>query len=283
VTRRCPIDVFRYLDYRAFLSAFYNARKSQGYSYRTFARRAGFASPNYLKLVIQGKRNLTQQMAERFANACNLKGDAKAYFQALVAFNQSQSVEDRNRFYVALSSFKRYRSAQKLELAHAAYYSKWYLPAIRELAARSDFKDDFEWIAEQLVPAITPRDATHALETLLCLGLLQRDNQGRIVQTTPVVTTGPETEGMHITNYHRAMMAQAAESMETIDATERDISSLTLCLGSEKLKALKKRIQAFRAELLELSETDRDPKQVVQINFQLFPLSRRPNDQGELK
>ncbi len=222
-------------------------------------------------------------MAQRFAEACNLRGEAADFFQKLVAFNQAKNAEERKEQYAQLSTFKRYRSAQKLEMAHAAYCSKWYLPAIRELATRSDFEGDPTWIAQQLVPPISPREAGQALEILLDLGLLQQENDGPIYQGVPTVTTGPETEGMHITNYHKAMMAHAAESMQRVPAEERDISSLTLCLGPDKLKTVKKRIQAFRAELLELSETDRDPKQVVQINFQLFPLSRKPDDEGEKK
>jgi uncharacterized protein (TIGR02147 family) len=62
--------------------------------------------------------------------------------------------------------------------------------------------------------------------------------------------------------------------MTLVPARERDISSLTLCLGSGGLARLKERIQAFRRELLELAESEGQPSQVVQINFQLFPLTR---------
>jgi uncharacterized protein (TIGR02147 family) len=82
--RRSPIDVFRYLDYRAFLADFYKAKKRRGFSYRAFSRTAGLGAPNYLKLVIGGERNLTKAMATRFAGACRLQGDAAAYFERLV-------------------------------------------------------------------------------------------------------------------------------------------------------------------------------------------------------
>jgi hypothetical protein len=42
------------------------------------------------------------------------------------------------------------------------------------------------------------------------------------------------------------------------------------------LAAFKERIQRVRRELLELSALDKNPEQVIQINFQLFPLSRGP-------
>lgn len=277
---RCPIDIFHYLDYRRFLEAYYLARKKKEFSYRTFSRRAKLNSPNYLKLVIQGKRNLTPEMASRFAEACQLHGEACEYFQHLVAFNQAKSPEERSFYYERLKAFKRYRTAQKLEMAHAAYHANWFLPAIREMAASSDFKDDPEWIAQTLEPPITVREAAQALQVLFQLGLLKRDQTGRVRQKTPVLTTGPETTGMHISNYHKSMLAQATLAIDGIPPQKRDISSLTLCLGVDGLKTLKRRIQAFRAELLKLSESDPDPKQVVQVNFQLFPLSKRTDEEG---
>jgi uncharacterized protein (TIGR02147 family) len=74
------------------------------------------------------------------------------------------------------------------------------------------------------------------------------------------------------------MMQRAAEAMEQIPAPERDISALTLCLGEGGLARLKQRLQHFRRELLELSALEEDPRDVVQLNFQLFPLSQEPED-----
>jgi uncharacterized protein (TIGR02147 family) len=271
---RCPIDVFRYHDYRAFLAAYYEHKKPQGFSYRAFANAAGLGAPNYLQLVIQGRRNLTADMARRFAETCGLGQDAADYFVTLVAFNQASDNQERNRHYEKLSGFRRYRRAQKLELSEAAYHSRGYLPAIRELALSPSFRDDPEWIAERLWPPIKPSEARQALDTLLELGLLERGADGRLRQSTRVVSTGPETVGMHITNYHAEMMQRATAAMTLVPARERDISSLTLCLGSDGIARLKERIQAFRRELLELAESDSQPSQVVQVNFQLFPLSK---------
>lgn len=273
------IDVFAYLDYRAYLRDYYNARKAagRGFSYRSFSRRAGLKSPNYLKLVVDGERNLSSDMAERFATACGLKDDEHRYFVDLVAFSQATTMSERNQHYARLTGFKRYRNAHKLDLAHAAYFSAWYMPAIRELAARADFRDDPAWIAQQLLPAISQQEAEHALATLLELGLLVREADGKVRQTDALLSTGPETRGLHIVAYHRAMVQRAMEAIDLVPAAERDISSLTLCLGEAGLRAFKERVQRFRKELLELSALEANPEQVVQINFQLFPLSRRRN------
>jgi len=276
VTKECPVDVYGYLDYRAFLRDFYAAKKakSRAFSYRAFSKRAGVASPNYLKLVVDGQRSLSAKMAERFAHACSLDADASRYFVNLVAFNQAKTSAERALHYGKLTSSQRYRQAHKLEIAHAAYYSDWYMPAIRELAASVEFKGDPEWIADQLIPNITPLQAARALETLIELGLLVKDDAGRWVQADALLSTGPETRGLHIAAFHRAMTQRAIESIDLVPAQDRDISSLTLCLSRGGLRAFKERIQRVRRELLELSALETDPEQVVQINFQLFPLSR---------
>jgi uncharacterized protein (TIGR02147 family) len=282
VSKQSSPDVYGYLDFRAFLRDLYAEKKekNKSFSYRSFSRRAGVSSPNYLKLVVEGARNLSAKMAERFAEACGLDADARRYFVHLVAFNQATTSSERALHYGKLTSFRQYRQAHKLELAHAAYYSEWYIPAIRELAASREFRADPEWIADQLLPSITPLQAERALETLLELGLLVRAEQGRLEQADALLSTGPETRGLHIVAFHRAMTQRALEAIDLVPAQERDISSLTLCLSRGGLKMFKERLQRVRRELLELSALESDPEQVVQINFQLFPLSRAKKRAG---
>ena len=270
------VSVFAYLDYRAFLRDHYTAKKAsnRGFSYRSFSKRAGVSSPNYLKLVIDGKRSLSAKMAERFAHACGLDKEGSRYFVHLVGFNQAKTSSERAQLYGKLTGLHSYRQAHKLDIAHAAYYSDWYMPAIRELAASPLFREDPEWLADQLIPAITPLQAERALEVLSDLGLLVRDAGGKLVQSDALLSTGPETRGLHIAAFHRAMTQRAIEAIDLVPAAERDISSLTLGLGRNGLRALKERVQALRRELLELSALEKEPEQVVQLNFQLFPLTR---------
>jgi len=269
-------SVFDYLDHRAFLRDYYVDRKQRrGQSFRSFSRRVGLGSPNYLKLVIDGQRNLTDRMARRFAHAAGLSGDAAEYFVELVRFARATTTAERAEHYAKLTGFQRFQKARPLDAASAAYHSKWYLPAVRELAARADFQDDPHWIASMLWPSIPPAEAARALETLLTIGLLQRGADGRVVQGELLVSTGPEVRSVVVASYHRAMLERASASIDAVPPDQRDISSLTLCLGADGLRRLKDRVQRFRRELLELSALEDAPVQVVQMNFQLFPLSEK--------
>jgi uncharacterized protein (TIGR02147 family) len=271
---RAP-DVFTFRDYREFLRAFYalNKREEYGFSLRAFSKRARLRSSNYLKLVMDGERNLTQDMAPRFAQACSLRGQSADYFCVLVAFNQARSVDERERVYAQLARFKRYRAVHQLDAAQEAYHSHWYIPVIRELVVRKDFDPDPRWIARQLMPAISPREAERALETLLELGLLQRDAAGRYRQVEPLVRTPDGPLGVHVQRFHRVMLERAAEAIDAVPREDRELECITLCLSESRMRELKARLEAFCDEVMQNYQADADSSRVVQLNLQMFPLT----------
>jgi uncharacterized protein (TIGR02147 family) len=273
--QRAPIDVFKYRDYRQFLAAYYLNRKASGLSYRAFSRDAGLGAPNYLKLVIDGKRNLSSEMAERFAKACRLNSDGIEYFRILVAFNQADDDAERNALHEQLSKFARFRAAQRLDVAQAEYHSNWYVSAVRELIACPGFREDPSWIAACMEPPITPQEAAHALDVLQQLGMVERDESGRLLQATRAVSTGPQATGLHIRNYHNQMMLRASLAMQHVPADQRYISGLTLSASDATLAEVQRRMIEFRAELVALCDADPRPERVAQLNVQLFPLTRR--------
>jgi len=265
--------VFRYLDYRAFLRDYYLAGKKRGLSYRSISKRAGVKSSNYFKLVIDDKRNLSEPMAVSFGEAVNLEGDALDFFCDLVRFNQAKTASARAAAYERLNGFRRYRNVRKLESAQWEYHSKWYLPAIRELATRADFKAEPHWVAAKLCPSIKISEAKQALSVLFTLGLLKQDSNGSVSVADSLLSTGAQTANVHVVGYHHAMIDLARSSLDRFPGKDRDVSGLTLCLGEDGIERLKDRVGRFRRELLELSELEREPSRVYQVNFQVFPLS----------
>jgi uncharacterized protein (TIGR02147 family) len=273
---RAAVDVFRYRDYRSFLRAHYERNKQRrgGYSLRAFSRGTGLRSPNYLKLVMDGDRNLTPSMALRFADGCGLSGEAAEYFCELVAFNQARVARERELHFERLTRFSRFRKVHKLDIAQSEYHSEWYIPAIRELTARVDFSEEPVALAKTLLPAISPSQAKRAIEVLLELGLLVRDEAGRLCQAQELVETPSGPLGHHVVQFHRSMMQLAAESLDRVPREEREIASVTLCLANDQLQQLKAELQAFRNHLLQKYQTGPDAARVVQLNLQMFPLSQ---------
>jgi uncharacterized protein (TIGR02147 family) len=275
MARTLQIDVFSYFDYRSFLRDAYTdlKQRQRGFSYRWFARKAGMTSPNFLKLVIDGKRNLTAESTEKFATALGLTSQETSFFRELVGFTQAPTATEKNRHFDRIGAFRRHRAVRALERHQFEYLSRWWYPAIRELVACEGFVEDEAWIAQQLVPAISPSQARQALDLLLELGFLERDASGTLRQGEPLLSTGAEVRSLAVGNFHRQMMERAAASIELVDRELRDISGVTVALSPESFQMFKQKIIDLRAELLELSAAEKHPTRVVQINFQLFPLA----------
>jgi uncharacterized protein (TIGR02147 family) len=272
-----PVHIFEYVDYRLFLRDFYAAQKakSRAFSHRAFCKRAGLSSSNYLSLIMKGQRDLSTEMAPRFAKACGLAKREADFFCDLVAYGQAKTTDDKQRWHERLARFRKFREAHRLVGEQTAYHANWFMPAVRELASLAAFREDPAWIAKTLEPPITERQASEALSTLERLGLLARDRAGKLRQVQALVTTGPGPLGHQVFAYHHGMIDLAKRALDRLPREQRDISSLTLCVAESTLPLLKERIREFRRELLQLAELERAPERVVQLNFQMFPLSRR--------
>jgi uncharacterized protein (TIGR02147 family) len=270
-------SVFDFLDYRAFLRARYEAAKQtrRGFSFRRFSELAGLRSPNFLKLVMDGERNLGAETVPKVAEALALDASEAAFFGDLVAFAQAESAVEKNRAFERLAASRRFRAARRIDGMLMSYLSHWYYPAIRELAARSDFQEDPKWIAAELRPAITPAEAKAALRTLLELGLLVHDPaSGRIARGEPTLTTEHEVRALGAGNFHRQMLERAAAAIEDVPRELRDLAALTVCVSPETAALVKQRIHQFREALTELCDADTRGAVVYQLNVQWFPLSR---------
>ncbi|HTU62098.1 MAG TPA: TIGR02147 family protein, partial [Polyangiales bacterium] len=268
-------NIFAYLDYRQLLRDLYahKKRSEYGFSHRAFSRRAGLASVNLLKLVMDGKRNISAPVAERFAKALTLRGAEADYFCELVQFNQARSVRDRERAHERLVQLRPQRALRMLEEHQAAYCSHWYIPAIRELAARADFRDDPSWIGQTLLPKVSKARVIKALKVLVGLNLLQPDALGVLRPVDAMLTTGFAPLGHQIAGYHRAMLERASEAIDLFPRDEREFGALTLCIDESLLPAIRERVQTFRQELMRFAESEGERRRLLQVNFQVFPLS----------
>ena len=215
-------------------------------------------------------------MAGRFAHALHLDRNSGRFFCTLVALNQARRTEDRAKHYEALASIQQYREIKQLEPHQFNYYALWYCIPIRELAARHDFREDPDWIAGQLRPAITPKQAVDALDTLQALGLLRRDADGRLVQAEALISTGPELRTIALRRFHQQMLAQAARALDEVCLDEREVGGVTVRLTARQVHRLKQRLFEIRKEILQIEDEELSdgPQAVYHFAVQLFPVTK---------
>ena len=77
-------EIFKYLDYREYLQHAFAALKQHDpkFSFRAFAMAGGISSPNFLKLVLSAKRNLTRASTAKTIAALRLNKQESDFFES---------------------------------------------------------------------------------------------------------------------------------------------------------------------------------------------------------
>lgn len=273
-------DVFTYLDYRRYLEDAFAFRQMEDsrLSLRAFAQRAGYSTPNFLKLVIEGKLNLHPESLAGTAKALGLNKREQDFFENLVWFNQAKDHDTKNRYFERILKAEAYQGFKVLGLSQYRYFSRWYHPVIRELAVHPDFDGTPAWIARRIFPAITVPQARKSLDLLEELGLLSREN-GRWRQTDLTLATASEVASLALMNFHKAMLGVALEALQHFPSASRDFRCLTVSLSPADFRELKARCEEFWRETLAFANRKSNASKVYQMNMQLFPLIQETEDE----
>ena len=268
-------DILQYTNYRVFLRDYYEYKKktSTAFSLRFFAEKAGLSSHAHLKLAIDGKRNITKNTVTKLIHGLGLENQRAAYFASLVFFNQAQTDADKQIYYAQLIKASPRSKLHKMDKAQFRIFQEWHHSAILEMVGLKDFRPIPDQISKKLRGLVTPAQVTESLNLLLELGLLVKTANG-YRQRDPLITTDDEVQDLMVKMYHLQMLKLSANMLTELPGQERDISALTFGIKRSDFPNLKKHLQLMRKELLDFSAKAGEAEDVVQINIQLFPLTR---------
>lgn len=268
-------DILQYTNYRVFLHDYYAYKKSTSpaFSLRFFAAKAGLSSHAHLKLVMDGKRNITKNTVVKIIQGLGFADERAQYFENLVFFNQAQTDKEKAFYYGKLVRSTPGSKLHKMDRAQFRIFTEWYHSVIREMAELAGFNPAPEWISRRLGNKISPSEAADSLKLLTSLGLLSRTANG-YRQAQNLITTDDEVNDLLVKEYHRQMLSAAKDALEDVPAEKRDISAVTFAIRRKDFPSLKKHLQLMRKELLDFSCEAGTGEDVVQVNIQLFPLTR---------
>ena len=268
-------DVLQYTNYRVYLRDYYEYKKKTvpAFSLRFFAEKAGLSSHAHLKLTIDGKRNITKNTVVKLIHGLGLESQRAAYFESLVFFNQAQTDADKQVYYAQLLKASPRSKLHKMDKAQFRIFREWHHSAILEMVALKDFRPIPDWISRRLGGLVTPAQVTESLKLLVEVGLLVKTANG-FRQRDPLITTDDEVQDLMVKMYHLQMLKLSANMLSALPGAQRDVSALTFSIKREDFPNLKKHLQLMRKELLDFSAKAGEAEEVVQVNIQLYPLTR---------
>lgn len=268
-------SVFGYEDYRVFLKDYYAHVRNQDpkFSHRFISSQLGFNSSSWFSDLINGRMKLIPSNLRKLARLFRLNERESDYFELLVEYNQSDSLEEKNRCFRKMLGFKEMK-ANLVGKDKFVFYSKWYYTAIRELLYFHEFRDDYAALARRLRPVITSSQAKETIQLLLKLDFIFKDPQGFLRPRPVTLKKDSSFKSLHAANFFADTMKLGVDALDVLNAEERDVSALTLSFSKSGFKKAKAEIEILKKRLVDLMKEDPEPEAVYQINMQCFPLTQ---------
>lgn len=275
-----------YSDFRQYLNDFFKFKLHEHrnsystYSYKTFSAAADIRSPNYLKLIIDGERNLSPETARKFARALSLDKEGVEEFLLLVEFGQAQDPLERNRHLKALNEFRMRQKIKQGEITEEKIdrAPTWISWVIHTLVDQKNVDFSIEGLRDVLQGRVGADEIRRTLQQLIDSQALILDLETGRLKKGLVPPNQDDLSPDMIRKIQSELMYLGMESLINGRPNEREIGTLTVCLTEAEFEKLKFEFRHLRKRILKdaLIAREQSPgDRVYQLNIQLFPMTNK--------
>ena len=269
--------ITEYKDYYSLIKDFYEDQKRTSYfSWREFAKLAGFSSPTYLRLVSEGKSKLSRVSMNRMISAMGLVGFEVDYFKALVNFCNAKDDESKIPYWKEMRRIALEYKVRIVDKEAVEYFDGWKNQVVRELAPMMPGATPGQ-IAKTCCNEITAAEVNKSLEFLTKAGFLKKDASGAYRQTEKNVVASKDGMAYAVHAMQHKMLLLADESIERFEPHERSVSSVTLTVNRKSYERIAQEVDAFRKRIVAMASETEKADQIYHLNMQLFPLTWKLN------
>lgn len=267
-------SIFEYLDYRDYLAHYFEERKKSLtlFSYQMFGNKLGL-TPSGIFHVLEKKRHLPVRCVPKVKEILKLTGRASEYFDLLLAASRTKNQRSRDDLMHKAFLLRgiRQRDLVKEELT---YLRQWWTVIIRSYMEINHGRTDAAKIAQSLIPPISEKQARESITLLRNLGFLRSVSSERVKLVDAHLNVRGTEKAKAIREFQAQVMQAGARSLQTIEPTKRDISTVTMTVDEECFEDIKQMIHEFRNQLQIRVDECTAPKRVMQLNLAFFPVSQ---------
>lgn len=250
--------------------------RNASYSLRAFSRDLGLA-PSTLSEVLKGRYGLSNSTAEAVALRIGLDSDQTRHFIDLftrrfakkrtVRRAASRSIRQRNAHIYRSIAVDAFRAV-----------SDWYHMAILEWIVVVGGKSkktknsikNLRALSEKL--GITLNEVKEALARLERLGQVKLiENEWHLCEDFTAASS-ESIPSEAIRRFHRQILERALASLDSVENSQREISSTVFAFPRSRLQEAKKALKDFRREFAERFGTGTGHDSVYCLGMQFFPL-----------
>ena len=278
-------NLIEYLEWKVFLKDSLEYRKQEKlkpFSLAEVSKVLEFKSKSYLhNLINDSKVNPTEAVVLRVVLFLELNEFESEYFSYLVKLNRSDNVSEKNEIFKQIGELIRNNKLGSTDFDKYEYFSNWYFPVVKELVTLSNWDGKYSTLASWVKPAISVKEAKYAVKQLEYLELIKKVEEN-YVATEGLIRSGVETRSLEIFEFQNQMLNLAKTALSEQDVGDREISTITFSLASEKIDEFKLKIQSAQRDLVNwLNENQEEENKIYQFNWQMFALSEEFPPRGK--
>ena len=270
--------ISEYSTARDFVGAWIEFKKSKraGFSMRRLCTVLDLKSPNYMKLILDGKRGLTIDLGLKLSKHMGLAKRESDYFISMIEAESSASDQEFELNQRKVLRGRRHLKTETVSEDKLELVSSWFHMLVRELTFLKDFEFSPEYVVRKLSGRISVAEAQRSLDLLLKYDLIAQASDGRWSSTDKVLDTGDETFARSaMIEHHAATLKTWGEHLASLNPNEQELGLLHVPISTDKIPELRRRIQQFQDELIGWLMTETEPDRVIQVGTYLIPFDRK--------
>ena len=273
-----------YTDFRIYLKDFFEFKKQtqssriRPYSYAAFSAAADIKSPNYLKLIIDGQRNLSDEMVKKFSKALSHSKDEFLEFGALVKYGQAKDPLERNRCLRALADLriKHKIKSGKIDADIWDAVPSWVGWVIKALLDQKGVSYREEDLRATLKGRASTDEIRKTLQKLVTSGELKKDYESNTYVKGAQVSQAGQIPVELVRKLQAELIYLGLESLAQDDPKDREFGAFTMSLTEKEFEEMKFEIRQLRRNWYAkygLARESEKGDRVFQLNVQLFPMT----------
>ncbi|WP_168196701.1 TIGR02147 family protein [Bdellovibrio sp. ZAP7] len=266
-------QVFDYLDAYQYLQDYYAFRKKVdvGFSYEAWAAELNFNSRSFLRMMIHGKKKLTEKIVASLAEISFLTPDERDYFFCLVKYTQTSTLKEKQIFGQKLIQILKRQSSAQVLAESEDFISNPLLPRLLSLFSYDDVEKSSVSFAQIL--GIREEQVIQALEILHKLALIEQPQKGVWISKV-VAFKVPDNKGsLNLRKFHEKSLAEALKAFDLPQEVRR-YKSLLLPMTTEDYHTFNQLLDDFAKEqMVRHNPKTYSGRRLFQVNFNIYPVS----------
>ncbi len=268
-------DVFAYQDYRKYLKAVFEFKKTvkPGYSLKNFAESLGFSSHSGLAMILSGQRNLRQPYLDKCIKCLKLSLKQRLYFEAMVNTD-------------GLSPSRRRQLNRNMEFLK----STWSLPDTPSIPSLFDFGQVHQLLClyrrymspDEILNELSfiedKKYLMRILNYMLDRDIVKRSPIGHFKIEKAVLIAEDEVPSTSARQMHHECLDRAHTSLESSELEDREFQSYLMTISAKDIPKVKKAIKESVMEIIKKFESDLDGDTIIQVHSHMLELLNRKRD-----